>query len=187
MLSPQNRMKNHLLCCDWGTSSFRLQLMHLTTHVCTGEVRSDTGVSAMFDAWKTATKEQGLSREDFFRQVLQKQISRLETQVSASLTDVPVMISGMASSSIGMAEVPYAPLPFPTNGSQASIQRFESRPDFRHDLFLISGIRSEQDVMRGEETQLIGLIKLLALSGHTHAGCTLHFSGHPLQTPVHPA
>ena len=177
MQSPENRMKNHLLCCDWGTSSFRLQLMHLTTHACTGEVRSDTGVSALFDDWKAAGREQGLSRDAFFRQALQKHISRLETQLSASLTDVPVMVSGMASSSIGMAEVPYAPLPFPTDGSQASMQRFESRPDFRHDLFLISGVRSEQDVMRGEETQLIGLINLLASSGHIIQNALCIFPG----------
>ncbi|WP_020603728.1 2-dehydro-3-deoxygalactonokinase [Spirosoma spitsbergense] len=177
MQSPENRMKNHLLCCDWGTSSFRLQLMNITTHVCTGEVRADTGISAMFDDWKSAAREQGLSREDFFRQVLQKHISRLETQLSVTLTDVPVMVSGMASSSIGMAEVPYATLPFPTDGSHASIQRFESNPDFRHDLFLISGVRSEQDVMRGEETQLIGLMKLLALSGHTSQDALCIFPG----------
>lgn len=166
MESTENQLKNHLLCCDWGTSSFRLQLMDLTTYVCTGEVRSETGISAMFDDWKVADQAQDLPREDFFRRALQKHISRLETQLSASLTDVPVMVSGMASSSIGMTEVPYATLPFPTNGSRASMQRFESCPEFRHDLFLISGVRSEQDVMRGEETQLIGLMKLLALSGY---------------------
>jgi 2-dehydro-3-deoxygalactonokinase len=174
---PENRMKNHLLCCDWGTSSFRLQLMDLTTRECTGEVQSDTGISALFDDWKTVPPRPGLSREEFFGQVLQQHISRLETQVSASLTDVPVMVSGMASSSIGMAEVPYATLPFPTDGSQASMQRFESRPAFRHDLFLISGVRSEQDVMRGEETQLIGLMKLLESSGHGRQDVLCIFPG----------
>ncbi|WP_018621230.1 2-dehydro-3-deoxygalactonokinase [Spirosoma luteum] len=177
MQYPENRITNHLLCCDWGTSSFRLQLMDLTTHVCMGEVRSDMGISAIFDDWKTAAKQQGISRDGFFMQVLQKHISRLETQLSTTLTDVPVMVSGMASSSIGMAEVPYATLPFPTDGCQASMQRFESRPGFRHDLFLISGVRSDQDVMRGEETQLIGLIKLLALSGHTVQDARCIFPG----------
>ena len=166
MHSTKNRLSNYLLCCDWGTSSFRLQLINLDTAVCRGEIRSDTGVSATFDAWKNDAQQPGISRENFFRQVLKRQISCLETQVSTALTDVPVAVSGMASSSIGMAEVPYATLPFSTDGSQASLQRFDSRPDFRHDLFLISGVRSEHDVMRGEETQLIGLIKLLETSGH---------------------
>lgn len=177
MQDPENRITNHLLCCDWGTSSFRLQLMDLTTHECTGEVRSDTGISVLFDDWKTAAHQPGLSREEFFGQVLQTHISRLESQLSASLTDVPVMVSGMASSSIGMSQVPYATLPFPTDGSQASMLRFESRSDFRHDLFLISGVRSEQDVMRGEETQLIGLIRLLELSGHTRKDVLCIFPG----------
>lgn len=177
MQSTKNQTTNHLLCCDWGTSSFRLQLMNLTTHICTGEIRSEIGISATFDDWKTATQQQEVSREYFFRQVLKKQISRLETQLSITLTDVPLVVSGMASSSIGMAEVPYATLPFPTDGSQASLRRFDSRPEFRHDLFLISGVRSEQDVMRGEETQLIGLIKLLELSGRTIQNALCIFPG----------
>ena len=57
------------------------------------------------------------------------------------------------------------------------MQRFDSHPDFHHDLFLISGVCSEQDVMRGEETQLVGLMKLLALSGHRMQDALCIFPG----------
>jgi 2-dehydro-3-deoxygalactonokinase len=61
------------------------------------------------------------------------------------------VISGMAGSSIGWKELPYARLPFLLDGSAAVVDEIESG------IFLISGVRSEDDVMRGEETELLGL------------------------------
>jgi 2-dehydro-3-deoxygalactonokinase len=69
----------------------------------------------------------------------------------------------MASSSIGMQELPYANLPFTVNGSKANVQVFDAREDFLHKVVLISGVKSNEDVMRGEETQLVGIITLLNL------------------------
>jgi 2-dehydro-3-deoxygalactonokinase len=57
----------------------------------------------------------------------------------------------MAGSSIGWKELPYARLPFRLDGSDAVVEEIEP------DTFLISGVRSEDDVMRGEETELLGL------------------------------
>src|SRR3546814_14199624 len=63
----------------------------------------------------------------------------------------------MASSSLGIEELPYATLPFSLSGNGAVTRKFEASADFPHEILLISGLRSEQDVMRGEETQLLGL------------------------------
>jgi 2-dehydro-3-deoxygalactonokinase len=63
----------------------------------------------------------------------------------------------MASSSIGMLELPYSNLPFSLSGSDLTVHAMGSKADFLHDVLLISGVRSEQEVMRGEETQMIGL------------------------------
>ena len=90
-----------------------------------------------------------------------RQIDRLASKTAIDLAGIPIVISGMATSSIGMEEVPYATLPFPTDGSLASTRRFMAQIDFPHDLTLISGVRTQNDVMRGEETQLIGLLDLL--------------------------
>ena len=149
---------SYLLCCDWGTSSFRLQLVNTNDLVCLGEIFADTGVADTFTAWQTAATPG--TRETFFRAELHRQIDRLERQLSIDLTGVPLVISGMVSSSIGLTEVPYASLPFAVDGSQASVRRLNHRDDFQHDILLISGVRSEHDVMRGEETQLIGLMAL---------------------------
>jgi 2-dehydro-3-deoxygalactonokinase len=67
-----------------------------------------------------------------------------------------VVISGMASSTIGMLEVPYKPLPFATDGSDLDVKLLPATPEFTHAVLLISGVKSDDDVMRGEEVQLVG-------------------------------
>ena len=152
---------SYLLCCDWGTSVFRLRLMNTLTFECIGEVMSPAGIAATFDNWKRGGEQTGISKEHFFRRQLEAQIDRLAAKTAIPLADIFVVVSGMASSSIGMAEVPYATLPFATDGSQSGIRHFAAQVEFPHEMMLVSGVRSQQDVMRGEETQLIGLIALL--------------------------
>jgi len=167
----------YLLCCDWGTSFFRLRLTNLYDHQCTGELISREGIAGTFDAWRKTGAATGMSRDNFFRRQLKKQINALGRQLAMNLINTPVVISGMASSSIGMEEVPYAVLPFALDGSQSSIRHFDPQPDFPHELMLISGVRSGQDVMRGEETQLIGLVTLLTLSGEKNREAIFVFPG----------
>jgi len=159
-------MKEYILCCDWGTSAFRLRLVNVTEQQIVKEFVSHEGTASIFDAWKIKAIDSPIGREDFFLQHLKKQIDALRSQVNIPLENIPVIISGMASSSIGMKELPYAPIPFAVDGSQANINYAEPQSGFPHEVVLISGVKSEQDVMRGEETQLIGLINLLALSGY---------------------
>ncbi|MDB5240173.1 MAG: 2-keto-3-deoxy-galactonokinase [Spirosoma sp.] len=170
-------MTTYLLCCDWGTSFFRLRLMSQLTFECIAEVSSQSGIAGTFEGWKTAAKRIGVSRDDFFRQQLKTQIDLLATKTSIRLAGIPMVLSGMASSSIGMAEVPYATLPFAVDGSQASIRHFTTQTGFPHEILLISGVRSLQDVMRGEETQLTGLIALLDLPVHEAGEAIFIFPG----------
>lgn len=158
-------MKNYLLGCDWGTSSFRLRLIQMlgddiAHHQLMGEVISQEGVASTYNAWKVEGEAKGISKNLYFRQQLKKQIGILSKKLSFCLDHITLVISGMASSSVGMEEVPYACLPFAVDGSQASIRHFEKQAEFPHDIILISGIKSPEDVMRGEETQLIGLVAL---------------------------
>lgn len=162
-VSTDNLTTSYLLCCDWGTSVFRLRLMNTLTFECVAEVMSPAGIAGTFDDWKKSNEQTGISNEHFFRRQLKTQIDRLAAKTTIRLADIPVVISGMASSSIGMAEVPYANLPFATDGSQSGVRHFAAQAEFPHEMMLVSGVRSQQDVMRGEETQLIGLIELLDL------------------------
>ncbi|GAB3941734.1 hypothetical protein GCM10028805_05370 [Spirosoma harenae] len=139
--------------------------MRTSDYQSVGEVLSQAGIAGTFGNWKAINETQRISRDQFFRQQLKVQIDQLAHKLSMDLASIPVVISGMASSSIGMEEIPYATLPFAIDGSQASIRHFESQANFPHDIMLISGVKSQQDVMRGEETQLIGLIALLNRTG----------------------
>lgn len=65
----------------------------------------------------------------------------------------------MASSSIGMKELPYSDLPFNLDQPNIYADTINATPQFPHDIYLISGLRSKSDVMRGEETELIGLFE----------------------------
>lgn len=154
-------MEKHLLSCDWGTSSFRLRLVDTHNGQALGEVLSANGAAATFDAWHVAYNQTGMARAVFFCQFLRQQIDRLSATITTNLSQIPVVVSGMASSSIGLAELPYADLPFALDGAGARVHWFEPTPDFDHRLLLISGISSPHDVMRGEETQLIGLGDLI--------------------------
>lgn len=170
-------MKNYLLGCDWGTSSFRLRLINSQDQQFIDEITSQEGVASTFTAWKKQEEPGRISREQFFRQQLQKQIERLSGKTGKKLDGLPVVISGMASSSIGMDEVAYATLPFPVDGSQASVKRLDPQAHLPHDILLIGGVCSEYDVMRGEETQLIGLLALLDTKHYSIKNTIVLFPG----------
>ena len=156
-------MEKYLLSCDWGSTVFRLRLVEMPEQQVVGEISSEDGVTRTFNAWKTNAADSGISRKQFFFDELKKQTTILAVKLAIKLDGIPIIISGMASSSIGMQEMPYAAMPFTVDGKGANVQVFDENADFPNKVILISGIRSEEDAMRGEETQLIGIAELLGL------------------------
>ena len=156
-------MENYLLGCDWGTSSFRLSLYSLLNGALIDEIQTSDGISGIHSNWQNGDyASSGITKNKLFREKLLLQINSLSGKLSVNLNNTPVLISGMASSSIGIEEVAYAGLPFSLDGSGVRSKKISEQPDFPHEIILISGVKSEQDVMRGEETQLIGIWSLLA-------------------------
>src|SRR5690554_3005248 len=149
------------LSCDWGTSSFRLRLIEAETLDILAEQTSDQGIAFTFSHWQEANKRNQTAREIFYLNYVQEKVRSMEKDVSMSLGGIPVIFSGMASSSIGLKELPYGTLPFSANGKDIPIVFLQPIAEFPHPAYLISGIRSEDDVMRGEETQLIGVVSQL--------------------------
>jgi 2-dehydro-3-deoxygalactonokinase len=149
-----------ILSCDWGTSSFRLKLVTVAGHEIVGALNSGDGIALIHDRWKAAGGFQGVAREAFYLKQLQESIHVLSDKLMTPLSGIPVLVSGMASSSIGIRELPYASLPFSTDGANAAVQELPAGKDFPHALWMILGICSQRDIMRGEETQLIGLASL---------------------------
>lgn len=152
--------RDSILSCDWGTSSFRLKLVTRAGHEVVGALSSGEGIAVLHDQWKDEGGLQGIAREDFYLKQLQKNIDGLSKKLMTPLGGIPVLMSGMASSSIGIRELPYAPLPFSTDGSHAVVKELPAGKGFPHDVWMISGISSPRDIMRGEETQLVGLAAL---------------------------
>lgn len=144
-------MGHSFYSCDWGTSNFRLRLVNAASLEIESEVQTGEGIDRL----------EGKD-PDRFAAYLRERISELPSHSAAAASGVPLWISGMASSSIGWQELDYAHLPFPLDGSAAVIRDLgpldESLP---HPVRLVSGLRSDDDVLRGEETEALGLIELL--------------------------
>lgn len=138
-------MTNYFLSCDWGTSSFRLRLVETASGNVIAEERSGTGIAGTYQQWQQTSQP----REDFFAAVINRQIDVLAERTGIQLQEVPVVLSGMASSSIGMIELPYKELPFSLSGTDLTVHTFGW-------FNIISGVCSEEDVMRGEETKVVG-------------------------------
>jgi len=148
-------MAPYFLSCDWGTSNFRLRLVETASVVVQAELRTGDGIDRLdgtgaerFSAYLALRIEELLRGNEVGREV--------------EATATPLWISGMASSTIGWKEIPYATLPFPLDGSGARVADLGpldgSHP---HPVHLVSGLRSDDDVLRGEETEALGLLSLL--------------------------
>ncbi len=143
-----------MLGCDWGTSSFRLKLVDRGARKIIDEVVSQQGISVMYNKW---SEQSATDRLSFYAGYIKENLAILSARTGLLLNRAPIVISGMASSSIGIKELPYAGLPFSTDGSDVCAQWLSGQTGMQNKILLISGVSSTQDLMRGEETQLIGI------------------------------
>jgi len=126
---------------DWGTSSFRLWLVDRAGTVL-AERRSDEGMLAAAKAG--------------FPGVLQAHLAAV--RVPAHL---PVLVCGMAGAKTGWVEAGYVDTPAPLS---AVLKQAARVPSEARDIRILPGIAQRDaaapDVMRGEETQLLGALGL---------------------------
>ena len=128
---------DYLISCDWGTTSFRLYLVRATDGVVLHHIDNGMGVKALHANWAKSGKP---SRLDFFLEYLDFRIYLLEKKAQLSLDGLPVFISGMASSSIGMQELPYATLPFSLSGRDLMYEQIKTSSSRRAAIYLWSGL-----------------------------------------------
>src|SRR6478609_3999077 len=100
-------MPNHdlFLNCDWGTSRLRVRVVERETGSILHESAAEEGVVRI--AARTPPDE----RPQAFADVLGQHLRALEAAAGRDLDGLPIVISGMASSSLGWHELPYASLP----------------------------------------------------------------------------
>lgn len=142
----------YFISVDWGTSNLRIRLVMLPMMKVVEEILSPVGIKLMYRNWLCQNQD----RESFYLSFLKKQLEGFKTQIHPLTT---LAISGMASSSIGIRELPYTELPSRTDGSSLYSEKIVSSI-LSHEILLISGVKSSSDVIRGEEVQVVGLSEL---------------------------
>ena len=147
----------HFLSCDWGTSSLRLRLAETSHGRVLAEIRSAEGVAPVYEKWR----QSGLADDQkagFYLDVIKQRLMELEKHAAQPIKGLTLVLSGMASSSIGFIDLPYASMPFSLDGAGMITAFIAAGNGFEHDTLIISGAKTDDDVMRGEETQLIGCV-----------------------------
>ena len=139
-----------VICVDWGTTSFRAYLVR--GGLAVAETQGPSGI---------LTVEQGTHAA-----VLKSLLAILPCDASA----LPIIMSGMIGSRQGWREAPYVAAP-------ASVRQIAARLVTWREaglgaISLIPGVMQEPeggmpDVMRGEETQVLGALGLLGISEGT--------------------
>jgi 2-dehydro-3-deoxygalactonokinase len=133
-MSPDSKESAAFIAGDWGTSNLRLTLCDAEGQAL--DTRKGPG----------AAESRGKHAEIF---------DTLSAGWRRAHGELPAVLSGMVGSTIGWLEVPYLPCP-------AELYELAENPArVRDGVFIVSGMRCSNplgapDVMRGEETQLLG-------------------------------
>jgi 2-dehydro-3-deoxygalactonokinase len=124
---------------DWGTTSFRLWLLSKTGDVL-GERRNAEGMTTAMNTG--------------FQNVLEAHLDALQAPA-----DLPVIVCGMAGARQGWVEAGYIDVPC---SLQSVLSGATIVPGVSRDIRILPGIAQRDlavpDVMRGEETQLLGAL-----------------------------
>ena len=140
---------DHFISCDWGTSNFRLRVIRTDALAVLAEQATTDGVR---DLNARYGEQRGADRLAFFTTFLRAKLDRLP----AAYRTAAVVVSGMASSNLGMQDLPYADLPITADGAGLVYHDHPAWPG--QSVRLISGVKSATGMMRGEETQALGLL-----------------------------
>lgn len=136
-------MESNWIAIDWGTTNFRAFLM------------KDAEVVEEFSNGQGILSLQSHQFESVLQQNIEKWLGLYPT--------IPIIMAGMVGSQQGWHEIPYQPLPV---RGQALIDHAVSfKTSWGSPVWIIPGVNGNSeyglpDVMRGEETQLIGLAAL---------------------------
>lgn len=126
-------MSENYIAIDWGSTHLRAWLYR--NGQCVDSLQLPYGVSRLVE--QTA------------REVFDKYIEPWRKRET-----LPVVMAGMIGSDAGWQPVPY--LACPVSLHELSAQLYEVAPE----VWIVPGLNTERNVMRGEETQLLGAMQL---------------------------
>ena len=127
-----------LIAVDWGTSNMRARLIDAAGNVL-AEAASEDGIARVAAGGHEAAFE----------------------RLVGDWPQVPAIMAGMIGSRQGWREADYLPCPAAVGDLAASVLRFETgngRPVAIIPGMMVRSAARDGDVMRGEETQIVGLI-----------------------------
>lgn len=146
-------MFQNFLSCDWGTSHFRLRMVDARSLEILAEIKTDEGAARIF---QRSTPE---TRAHDFAETLARHIEAIFQQ--AGCEAISCIVSGMASSAMGWLEMPYSVAPMPLEAARLNTRKIVLPVGrLAIDVTLVSGVRTDDDVMRGEECELLGLLSV---------------------------
>lgn len=136
-------MTAYWIAVDWGTTNFRAFLMENTSLI--DEISATKGILSVADHQ--------------FESVLQANIFKWLERFPT----IPILMAGMIGSQQGWFNVPYQSLP--ANGKNLAENTYSFQAKWGSQIWIVPGVSGASaydlpDVMRGEETQLIGLSQL---------------------------
>ena len=144
-MESQHRAGVELIGLDWGSSSLRAML-----------------IGADGIEWETRSSTQGASTLDGSAAAFEAVLDGLIGDWRDAMPELPVLACGMVGSQHGWREVPYVPCPSDASvlADAALTVTWRGAP-----VHLLPGLRCEgavgiPDVMRGEETQVLGAVHL---------------------------
>lgn len=147
----------HFLSCDWGTTSFRLRWVSPAGILA--EIREPAGVKAIFEKISNDVAVRDTERSRFFASFLAAKLDEVRSRIAEPPAAVPLVISGMASSSVGWKELPYATVPFPLDGTALRFAELAwDAPAWLGPTYLLSGVATGENMMRGEEAEILGVM-----------------------------
>lgn len=141
-------MSPKFISCDWGTSNLRIRLVDVNSLAILKELKSDDGIKFLYQKFTAQNQKDQLS---FYLSFLKKKIKLLKPEND----NYSVVCSGMASSNLGLQELPYSSFPMDFSGSTLRTAKIKLAP--HQNLYLVSGVKNAYGMMRGEEIQAIGL------------------------------
>lgn len=141
---------------DWGSSRLRLRLAQRSDGSVLATTTDDRGVAVL-----AARMAAGPARAALFEETLREALERLRALYPAASALQPIMLSGMVTSAQGWQELPYGPTPCRLDGSHFVTRTLDLVwRDKSYPVTLVSGLRTPWNVMRGEECELAGLVRL---------------------------
>lgn len=163
------------LSCDWGTTSFRLRWVNGVDLSVVREVRNGDGVRVVHGRLSEAgSASDTAARRAAFTGVVVDGIRELGEVPSGT----PVVISGMASSTVGWRELAYGRIPCGLDGTGLHVEAIGTvdagGPTFP--VWMVSGLTTGADILRGEETELLGVMALPELQ-QARRGCLVVLPG----------